>query len=319
MAPTHSIFVDWGTSNLRAYLLDASGKIIAQRYTPQGIKKIENGACPGILRAMAVDWDVLSAGTRVLMAGMVGSEMGWREVALVPAPCDAKDIADNLVNVSAEGFHDVRIVPGVLSHQPKRPAGMMRGEEVQSIGAFAMLEQQDAIICLPGSHSKWVDIQDSKIAGISTFMTGEMFEIVGKHSTLRGLVEQSPSCFDAAGFREGLAMARTELNLMQLIFSIRTEAVARGGPLPCRDAARLSGILIGSETRAAIDALDIQAETAVYLASDTQLMRAYDLALREFGQRVVTVDAESAFLNGCRAINKAADVGAEQPAIRALV
>ena len=52
----HLIALDWGTTSLRAYLLDAAGTILERREGGPGIMKVENGAFAAALEAFCGDW-----------------------------------------------------------------------------------------------------------------------------------------------------------------------------------------------------------------------------------------------------------------------
>ena len=85
------IAVDWGTSSLRAYRLDAAGRIRGRREEPCGIMMIADGGFAGVLETQLGDWidDV-----PIVMSGMIGSRQGWREVPYVECPADAAGIAE---------------------------------------------------------------------------------------------------------------------------------------------------------------------------------------------------------------------------------
>ena len=60
----------------------------------------------------------------------------------------------------------------------------MRGEETQIAGFLHDNPNFNGSICLPGTHSKWVQIENGHIINFKTFMTGELFEIISKNSVL---------------------------------------------------------------------------------------------------------------------------------------
>src|SRR3546814_4789014 len=63
----------------------------------------------------------------------------------------------------------------------------MRGEETQVLGALAALPATGGLVCLPGTHSKWVRVEDGALQGFATYMTGEVFDLLQGHSILSRL------------------------------------------------------------------------------------------------------------------------------------
>ncbi|NUT01765.1 MAG: 2-oxo-3-deoxygalactonate kinase, partial [Sphingomonas sp.] len=116
------IAADWGTTNRRAYLIDAHGQCVDEFEDDKGILSVPKGGFDG---AVAEIRDRL--GDRpLLLAGMVGSNRGWVEAPYAPCPAGLTDLAADLVWVE-EGR--TAIVPGVSFVDPDE-ADVMRGEEV---------------------------------------------------------------------------------------------------------------------------------------------------------------------------------------------
>src|SRR5882672_211938 len=111
MARPALIGVDWGTSNFRAFLLDAAGKILDRRAGPHGIMTVAEGKFGPVLAARIGEW--LSEGKLpVLMSGMIGSRQGWVEAPYVATPAGIGDLAAALARVRFEAA-DVHIVAGL--------------------------------------------------------------------------------------------------------------------------------------------------------------------------------------------------------------
>jgi hypothetical protein len=52
----------------------------------------------------------------------------------------------------------------------------------------------DALVCLPGSHSKWAVVkQGGVLESFKSFMTGEIFALLQNHSILKFSVDDSQS------------------------------------------------------------------------------------------------------------------------------
>ena len=237
------IGVDWGTTSFRAYRIQG-GAVAARHAGPHGILSVPPGGFADVLRAAIQPW--LDEGERhVLMAGMVGSRQGWQEAPYLPCPAGATELAAALVPVP---FHDAQVllVPGLVV--PGDPPEVMRGEEVQVVGALAG-SGGDAVACLPGSHSKWVRANGGRITGFTTHMTGEAFAAVRDHTILSRLL-QSGAPPDPAAFARGVTRSGDPGGLLHHLFGVRTLGLF--GKLPAAAAeSYLSGLLIGHEVRAA--------------------------------------------------------------------
>src|SRR4051812_17684434 len=122
------IAVDWGTTNRRAYLIDSKGQRSDEFEDSKGVLSVPAGDFPG---AVAEIRERLGDHP-MLLAGMVGSNRGWKEAPYVPCPATIDDLAGKLVWASERDA----IVPGV-SYLSATRADVMRGEEVQLLGAAA--------------------------------------------------------------------------------------------------------------------------------------------------------------------------------------
>ncbi len=233
------IAVDWGTSSLRGYLLDAVGTTLDSRATAQGIMQVAAGNFPETLAALTSSWHSREEPLPVLLSGMVGSKQGWREAPYLDTPASVAGLARNLLQVDGQR---IWIVPGVkhsavtateLTHD------VMRGEETQIVGA-----QQDGIFVLPGSHSKWAVVERGGIVRFRTFMTGEVFAALRAHTILARLMQGD--LHDAPAFAHGIRRSQTEPGLLANLFSARTAGLFNQ-IAPEALSSYLSGLLIGAE------------------------------------------------------------------------
>lgn len=227
------IAVDWGTSHLRAWLMRRDGTVVQRRQSDAGMGTLERDGFEGALHALVGD----AMPVPVLACGMVGSRQGWAEAPYLSVPCPPPG-ADLAVHVPGT---DVRILPGV---KQARPADVMRGEETQIAGYLARNPGFDGVICLPGTHTKWVHISAGEIVSFRTAMTGEMFALLSTQSVLRHSVGTG---WDADSFATGVdtALSKPEA-LAASLFSLRAEGLLDGLD-PDAARARLSGLLIGAE------------------------------------------------------------------------
>src|SRR3546814_16846949 len=101
----------------------------------------------------------------------------------------------------------------------------MRGEEVQIFGAIALTGVDEGLFCLPGTHSKWVEVKDGWIVGIQTYFTGELFDLLRRHSLLRFSLGDD-EIMPGEAFDAGLDRSRTSLGMPGDLFVVRALALA---------------------------------------------------------------------------------------------
>jgi 2-dehydro-3-deoxygalactonokinase len=247
------IAVDWGTSSLRAWRFDASGAVAEQHRSDQGLLKVPAGGFAAVLRSVVGPW--LRDDSVVLMSGMVGSRQGWVEAPYAAAPCGAQELAAALIEVPFDSR--CLIVPGVMMQGVAAP-DVMRGEETQLVGldADGETDSGSGLVVLPGTHSKWVWRENGRIAWFRTFMTGELFELLGQHGLLAR--SMSGTQVDDAGFALGLAQARAPGALLEMLFGLRARWLF--GELAAeQQRGALSGLLLGTELNDALAALKREA------------------------------------------------------------
>jgi 2-dehydro-3-deoxygalactonokinase len=240
--------IDWGTSNRRAYLVDAAGACLAARFDDQGMLAAAPDFAGSFARLLAT-MDV-GAGIPVVASGMVGSAQGWREVPYLDIGTPLEALPDRLVRIDdPRAGRPCLVVPGYA--QRGDHVDVMRGEETQLLGAVA-LGRRDGWFVLPGTHSKWVQMRDGVIGRIATFMTGELFAALAAHGTLAPLMagEGDDNADDDAAFGAGLDDARRGAPLSNALFGVRARVVT--GAMPAAQARSfVSGLLIGAEFVAA--------------------------------------------------------------------
>lgn len=304
-ATTALIALDWGTSSLRAYRYGKQGQVLEQRAQPWGIMQLpaatearpegsndEAGAnLAGFRRALQAicgDWLQAAADVALLAAGMVGSKQGWAEAPYLETPLTLASLSHSLTLVDTGLGRPLHIVPGVL--QRTALPNVMRGEETQVAGILDQLQASDMLIGLPGSHSKWVHVQQQRISHFETFMTGEMFAALCHH-TILGRTMQTDGDMDDAAFLRGIEVAQSaygRAGLLSNIFSARTLGLT-GALSPRGQHDYLSGLLIGHEV-AALQALQPHAlAQRIALTGTAALCQRYRQALMLAGARQVEI------------------------------
>lgn len=289
--------LDWGTSSLRAYLMQ-DARTIDTRQSEHGIQHLPSAGVSGFeqaLKAIAGDWIQRWPTLAVVASGMVGSAQGWREAPYARCPADVQALAQQHVRVPSGLGPDVVIAPGVLLDEPGQMPDVMRGEEIQIAGALSGNPQWAARCCmvLPGTHSKWVEVQQGRLSRFSTYMTGELFAVLCQHSILGRLLpadRDTARAPDREAFELGLAQAHSGRagDLSHQIFATRTLGLTGRLP-PAALADYLSGLLIGSELVSGMSHLRELDAMPLILIGEPALCHRYADALYAAGQPVAAV------------------------------
>jgi 2-dehydro-3-deoxygalactonokinase len=294
---TALIGLDWGTSNARALRFDGGGKVLELREQPLGIMHVENGDFAGAFATLIGDWRAATPGVPVLMCGMIGSRQGWREASYAPLPADGDALASNFLAMSEL---NAWIVPGVSGASLAGAPDVIRGEETQALGLMDLTGRQSGCLCLPGSHSKWVEIVDGRLTRFATFMTGETFAALKQHTILARMMEGTAHVPDA--FAAGLARAQQPGGLLHHLFTVRTDGLF-GTLAPAAAGSFLSGLLIGHEMIAATTAF---AAREIVVVGSEQLAAPYRSAIEAAGRTARVVAGEAAVAAGLWHLAKAA-------------
>lgn len=237
------IAVDWGTTHMRAYAMDDSNTVLAEAVSKDGMGTLKPAEFEPALRRALAHW-VLPDVCTVVASGMVGSRQGWLEAPYRAVPCSP--LAARPVQVTDCGPDlQVYLLPGI---KQDTPADVMRGEETQIAGFLGLNRNWDGVICLPGTHSKWVHISAGEIVSFRTFMTGELFEAISSQTVLRHSMQGAD--WDDGAFQDALSqtLSRPE-SLAAGLFRLRANDLLHGQSAATARA-HLSGALIGAELAA---------------------------------------------------------------------
>jgi 2-dehydro-3-deoxygalactonokinase len=263
------IAVDWGTSALRVWAM-RGGVPVAEAASDRGMGVLTREGFEPALMALVGSW-LGDAPVEVVACGMVGSRQGWHEAPYRAVPCVPVDPGALVAVRALDARLGVRLVPGL---KQGAPPDVMRGEEVQVAGALALEPGFDGVICLPGTHSKWVQVSAGEVVSFRTCMTGELYALLSQHSVLRhgmagegaAVAAEADAAFDAALSE---ALSRPEA-LAARLFGLRAEGLLAGLD-PGLARARLSGLLIG---------IDLAATRVYWLGQPVLIVGAEGLALR---------------------------------------
>jgi 2-dehydro-3-deoxygalactonokinase len=278
------IAVDWGTSSFRAYRVDAEGRILERRSAARGILTVAPGAFATVLAEEIGAWLADERGA-VFMSGMIGSRQGWLEVPYVPCPATLDAIARGCGALEWQGGPRVYIAPGVSCRDAQGVPDVMRGEETQILGAIEELGAE-AVVCLPGTHSKYVRVSNGHIADFTTHMTGEVFGVLWRHSIL-GRLSDTEAVEDEAAFDAGVDRSAQGQGLLHHLFGVRTRGLFKEIPAAGL-ASYLSGLLIGHEIRSAAPS------APVGVIGEASLTRLYRRAFARCGIEARLIAGEAA-------------------------
>lgn len=304
MAVKLFIAVDWGTSHLRAYLCqysqDKQLQLLDQGCGP-GVVKIDTDFKTTLLKCIS-PWRQQYGALPILMAGQINSSIGWKVTPYLDCPLRPQEISNSCLGFDCEG-HRITLLPGVRCALQNNLQDVMRGEELQILG-FLQLQPSystgSILLCLPGTHTKWVQLTDGQISCFKTAMTGELFDLLCHQSVLIQQ-ESAQGDFDWAAFEQGceFTLSSDSGNFVHGLFSVRTRQLS-GEMTSLQAKAYLSGVLIGSDVRAAKHAKEWQLTqgSEVVVIGSTRLNRCFATALSSIGVKCREFDVQSATLSG---------------------
>lgn len=285
------VAVDWGTSSFRLWLIDRGGDVRAERRSDEGMTTAAKAGFAAVLQSH-LDAVGATPDLPVLICGMAGARQGWVEAGYIDTPARLAAILEGAVSVPGQS-RDIRILPGIAQRDARAP-DVMRGEETQLLGALGLDAASDALVCMPGTHSKWVTVRDGTVARFATFMTGELFSAISRETILshavNGAGEEDREAFNAAL----VAAFEAPAQAANLLFRVRSRQLLFGGTAA---AAResISGTLIGLEMAAELPAAR---GAAVTLIASGQLAVRYRSAIETLSATVRVIDADEAVRRG---------------------
>ncbi len=293
MRRTEWIAVDWGTSTLRAWTIDHNGQVFQKLQSSSGVSVLKPNEFETTLLELIAPFLDHDAVTPVLCCGMVGARQGWEEAKYSMVPCQTGGIQDAHRVLTMDKRLEVVILPGFAQ---SLPADVMRGEETQIAGYLKWEPNFFGTICLPGTHTKWAQISANEVVSFRTFLTGEMFELLTKHSTLR--FSLTTDAWDQAAFLDAVNDALSAPHYFSSrLFEIRSDALLN--EIHAETArARLSGFVIG---------LELAGARAYWLGQDIALIGSsslcslYQTALEQQGVNSETHDGDDMVLEGLKA------------------
>jgi 2-dehydro-3-deoxygalactonokinase len=296
------IAIDWGASQLKAFLCQPGPslpKVLASANGP-GVAAARGQFRQTLLQAVG-DWLAQDPALVVYMAGHITSSLGWYQTRYLNTPCLPQALLPALAQGQCPDMA-LWLSTGLRCALPEGGDDVMRGEEVQLLGLLQLapeLGRGRQLVCLPGTHTKWVWLDDGQIRHFRTSMTGELYALLTQHSVLLQQAEHSGDFCTDSFIRGCHQMQGTAgLHWLHQLFTVRTEQLFRG-LTPAQASAYLSGLLVGADVQGwqlnepgAGDACE------VILAGNPRLNQCYREALQLAGCRVRTFDITDATLAG---------------------
>ena len=288
---------DWGTSHLRLFLCDSQGMTLDSCIGP-GAADL-SGQFANVFESLMARWEERHGVLPAVLCGMVGSSIGWTQAPYVPCPAKPGQIAEACATLRGGRVH---IVPGLSCRNRFNAPDFLRGEETQILGALNLqrtLCQGRRLLCLPGTHTKWVVLEEGAVREFFTAPTGELFAVLCDHSVLVRNRNRVETVIDTDAFKQGLASFNEfpQAQLLHRFFECRSRQLNSELSAPAA-AAYLSGLLVASDVHGALQLLSDSITTPVYLIGTSQLTQLYAAALAVHGYHAYAVDGAEASLRG---------------------
>lgn len=299
-ATAHFIGCDWGTTSFRLRLIEhGTRRIVAEHAEAAGVKLFSTFApaervarMAAHLAAQLAPWRDRADDAPVIVSGMAGSSVGWREVpyASAPFPLDGSAASVASLALPAPGGDApwrITLVGGVRTADD-----VMRGEETALIGAAALrpdlLAAGDTLALLAGTHPKHAWLREGRLAEFRTHLTGDLYDALARHSLLAATVRPEAVAADGpvpAAFRAGVAAAKS-LGLSAALFQVRARSLLAGADADA-GAWFLSGALTGGEIAA------VPPGARLLLTGEARRVALYRAALAEYLGDAVAAGAAS--------------------------
>ncbi|TVP44863.1 MAG: 2-dehydro-3-deoxygalactonokinase [Halomonas sp.] len=307
------IAADWGSSNLRVWGLDKHDQVIAQASSDKGMLALKANEYEAELRRLVADWLPTTGQIDVMVCGMSGARQGWLEAAYLPVPTRLDQLSQGAVTPTLTGNQlAVYLLPGLSqTRSTATHFDVMRGEETQLAGLVADSPDFTGLACLPGTHAKWATLEAGTVSGFSTYLTGELYQLLASQSVLKHSVSSPSAAKDGLNdqaCRDAFISAVRAINeapetFSSRLFGLRAQDLL-DGQLPTGNtrnavlAARLSGLAIGLELAGACR--EYSTDKPIMLIGNPTLSQRYRLALNAIGYQTQHLDGDTAVLAGLR-------------------
>lgn len=239
---SHFIGIDWGTSAFRAYLYDADKQVVSEkRVSNRGISTLKQTEVGAYLQHEIDAWiNHFGADTPIIGSGMIGSDLGLEWVDYVSCPAHCMDLY-KFARKTNKVKLNLWLVPGLSFNPREHEFDTMRGEETQVLGLGLDEAREDQLVCIPGTHSKWIHLRKGQVIAFRTALTGELFSSLKNSTLVRGEQQWNQTAFEL-GVRKGTASQA----LLSNLFSVRSMSIFKA-IAPAHAQSYMSGLLVASE------------------------------------------------------------------------
>lgn len=306
---------DWGTSTFRLRLVDADKQtVLSEIKTDYGIASaFESWKQAGAkekeriafyetyiseqVKNIRYSYNDSSSNFPVILSGMASSSIGMLELPYkeLPFQCNGIDLSVQTIAEGAGNYSKIIIISGVNTDND-----VIRGEETMLAGCNVADDDSQQLFIFPGTHSKHIVARNAIAENFTTYMTGELFNLLSTRSILAASVKRPDQHYsnDDGHFTIGVIKGASS-NIMNSIFHVRTNQLF-SKMAPEENYSYLSGLLIGHELK---NISDNKPDT-ITLVSGNELRQPYLLALDVlgFGTDVIYENADDALIKGQRNI-----------------
>ena len=283
----HWVALDWGTSNFRAYLME-NNNVIDQVSTQEGMKFVDQKEFENTLVKNITPWKKKFDINIVIASGMVGAKQGWIEVPYIKSPCNIRNLNFKTLNILDD--INVHILSGVSQ---SNPSDVMRGEETQIAGFLLNNIDFNGSICLPGTHSKWVNLNSYDIKKFNSFLTGELYEIVKKYSILKHSLNTTRLEDEIVKSAANLIIENPSF-ISNKLFEIRAENLLKNSNQTSNNS-KLVGYLLGIELSGSKTYWE---DKDLVIIGSSNLNKYYELILNGRSKSIQLFNSNDMVLNG---------------------
>jgi 2-dehydro-3-deoxygalactonokinase len=284
------IAIDWGSSNLRVWALNNNNAILDSISSNDGMLGLASSEFEPLLSEKISKWGVGDVNIPILCCGMVGAKQGWVEAPYASIPYKLMQEVDSVKVRCSDDRLNVRILGGL---RQDNPADVMRGEETQIRGFLSIFSNFDGIICLPGTHTKWVHVSAGEVISFRTFMSGELFDLLSKYSVLKHSVKSDG--WDDEEFKSAVSESISNpQKIFSDFFKLRADHLLKQVE-QSELRSKLSGYIIGAELAGA---KPYWLGQNVVILGNNNLSKIYKTALEGQGIFAQQIDATECTLNG---------------------
>jgi 2-dehydro-3-deoxygalactonokinase len=284
------IAIDWGSSNLRVWALNNNNAILDSISSNDGMLGLASSEFEPLLSEKISKWGVGDVNIPILCCGMVGAKQGWVEAPYASIPYKLMQEVDSVKVRCSDNRLNVRILGGL---RQDNPADVMRGEETQIRGFLSIFSNFDGIICLPGTHTKWVHVSAGEVISFRTFMSGELFDLLSKYSVLKHSVKSDG--WDDEEFKSAVSESISNpQKIFSDFFKLRADHLLKQVE-QSELRSKLSGYIIGAELAGA---KPYWLGQNVVILGNNNLSKIYKTALEGQGIFAQQIDATECTLNG---------------------